>query len=637
MEARNQMTSNGQTISPEILEAVVIRFCGDSGDGMQLAGGQFTSTSAIFGNDIATFPDFPAEIRAPKGTTFGVSGFQLQFSSHEVFTPGDLVNAMFAMNPAGFKTNIDDVEIGGLVVVNEDEFTKGNLKKCGYPDDYNPLNDDMVTSQRQIVRVPMSRMTREAVSELDIGTKDADRCRNMFALGVAYWIYQRPLDATIRHLEDYYGNKKNLPKVVEANVRVLKAGYHFGETAELLAVRYQVPPAKLEPGKYRRIDGNSALALGFAAAAEKSGKGLVYASYPITPASDVLHSMARLKHLGVKTFQAEDEIAAVCAAIGASFAGDIGVTGTSGPGLCLKSEAVGLAVIYELPLVVLDVQRAGPATGMPTKTEQADLLQAMFGRSGESPAIVLAPRSPADCFDIAIEAVRLATRHMCPVIILSDASIGNGAEPWHLPNYEAIPVIRIDHPTEIPGGAEQFLAYKRDPETLARPWAIPGTAGLEHRIGGLEKAETTGAVSYDPENHERMIAARAEKIRRAQSSIPDIAVDGEQSGDALLLGWGSTYGAILTATRRLNASGVRVGCANLRHLNPMPQNLKDVLGRYERVIIPENNSGQLAMLIRAEYLVDAKSICQTQGRSFHVDELVNAVKTMLLNEKGVSR
>jgi len=630
------MTKTGQTTNPKVVEAVVIRFCGDSGDGMQLAGGQFTSTSAIFGNDIATFPDFPAEIRAPKGTTFGVSGFQLQFSSHEVFTPGDKVNAMFAMNPAGFKTNIDDVEIGGLVVVNEDEFTKGNLKKCGYTKNYNPLDDEMVTSQRQIMRIPMSRMTREAVADIEISSKDADRCRNMFALGVAYWIYQRPLDATIRHLKSYYGEKKNLPLVAEANGRVLKAGYHFGETAELLAVRYTVPPAKLKPGKYRRIDGNTALALGFATAAEKSGKGMVYASYPITPASEVLHSMARLKHLGVKTFQAEDEIAAVCAAIGASFAGDIGITGTSGPGLCLKAEAVGLAVIYELPLVVLDVQRAGPATGMPTKSEQADLLQAMFGRSGESPVIVLAPRSPSDCFDIAIEAVRLATRHMCPVIILSDATIGNGAEPWHLPDFDSIPAITIDHPTQIPDGDEKFLAYKRDPKTLARPWAIPGTAGLEHRIGGLEKAENTGEISYDPKNHERMIAARAEKVRRAQDSIPDLTIDGEQSGRALLLGWGSTYGAILTATRKLNAAGIGLGCANLRHLNPMPKNLGEVLGRFETIIIPENNTGQLAMLIRSEFLVDAKSICQTQGRSFHVDELTSEVKRLLSIKKEAS-
>ncbi|RNC81824.1 MAG: 2-oxoacid:acceptor oxidoreductase subunit alpha [Phycisphaera sp.] len=636
------MTTNGQQAArneaePRVLDAVVVRFCGDSGDGMQLAGGQFTSTSAIFGNDIATFPDFPAEIRAPKGTTFGVSGFQIQFASEEVFTPGDTVNAMFAMNPAGFKTNIDDVEIGGLVVVNEDEFTKGNLKKCGYPEGYNPLEDEMVTSQRQIVRVPMSRLTREAVAELEIGTKDADRCRNMFALGVAYWIYQRPLDATIRHLEDYYGKRKNLPAVVEANVRVLKAGYHFGETAELLAVRYAVPPAKLEPGTYRRIDGNSALALGFAAATEKAGKGLVYASYPITPASDVLHAMARLKHLGVKTFQAEDEIAAVCAAIGASFAGDIAVTGTSGPGMCLKAEAMGLGVIYELPLIVLDVQRAGPSTGMPTKSEQSDLLQAMFGRAGESPVIVLAPRSPADCFDIAIEAVRLSTKHMCPVVILSDASIANGAEPWHLPDYDAIEPIDIHHPTELDDAKEQFLAYKRNAETLARPWAIPGTPGLEHRIGGLEKAEDTGAVSYDPENHERMVELRAQKIQRAQSSIPDLEVEGAQSGQALLLGWGSTYGAILTATRRLNASGCDVGCANLRYLNPFPKNLGEVLSRYDSIIIPENNSGQLASLVRSEFLIDAKSISKIQGRTFRVDELVASVSDLLQCAKGVSR
>ena len=630
------MTTTAQS-SAQTLDAVVIRFCGDSGDGMQLAGGEFTTTSAVFGNDIATFPDFPAEIRAPRGTTFGVSGFQLQFASHEVFTPGDRVNALFAMNPAGFKTNIEDVEVGGLVIVNEDEFNEVNLRKCGYPEGYNPLNDDQINSARQIVRVPMSRMTREALADTGLGAKDVDRCRNMFALGVAYWVYQRPLDATLRHIETEYGIKKGRPEIAEANSIVLKAGYHFGETAELLAVKYVVPPAKLKPGKYRRIDGNSATALGFAAAAQKAGKQLVYASYPITPASDVLHAMARLKHLGIKTFQAEDEIAAVCAAIGASFAGDIGITGTSGPGVCLKSEAIGLAVMYELPLVVLDVQRAGPSTGMPTKTEQADLFLAMFGRAGESPCIVIAPSSPANCFDTAVEAVRLATRHMCPVIILSDASIANGAEPWLLPDYDAIEPIESHHPTEPKDASVGFMPYQRDSETLARPWALPGTPGMEHRIGSLEKSEPAGAVSYDPANHEKMVRTRAEKVQRAAKWLPPLEVEGDQSGEVLLLGWGSTHGAILTAAARLRASGLSIGCANLRYLNPMPTNLKDVLGRFEHVIVPENNTGQLAMLIRSRFLIDAVPLGKIQGRSFGVDELVAGVRTILNDRKEATK
>lgn len=618
---------------PRTLESVVIRFCGDSGDGMQLAGGEFTNTSAVFGNDIATFPDFPAEIRAPRGTTFGVSGFQLQFAAHEVFTPGDRVHALFAMNPAGFKTNFDGVEPGGLVVVNEDEFNDVNLRKCGYPEGYNPLGDESITGQRHIVRVPMSRLTREALADSGLGAKDIDRCRNMFALGVAYWIYQRPLETTLRHFEQEYGGKKGRPEIAAANAAVLKAGYHFGETAELLAERYVVPPAKLRPGKYRRIDGNSAMALGFAAAAQKAGKALVYASYPITPASDVLHALSRLKHLGIKTFQAEDEIAAVCAAIGASFAGDIGVTGTSGPGLCLKAEAIGLAVMYELPLVVLDVQRAGPSTGMPTKTEQADLFLAMFGRAGESPCIVIAPNGPANCFDTAIEAVRLAVRHMCPVIILSDATIANGAEPWLLPDYDAIAPIVIEHPASARDPAAGFMPYERDAETLARPWAVPGTPGLEHRIGSLEKSDPTGNISYDPQNHEKMVRTRAEKVQRAAQWLPELAVEGDQSGEVLLLGWGSTHGAILTAGARLRASGLTVGCANMRSLNPMPRNTGEVLRRFQHVIVPENNTGQLAMLIRSKFLVDAVPLGKIQGRTFGVDELVSGVRAILRERK----
>lgn len=610
-------------------DAVVIRFSGDSGDGMQLAGGQFTATTALFGNDIATFPDFPAEIRAPRGTTFGVSGFQLQFASTEIHTEGDRVNVLMAMNPAGLKVNLDDVEVGGIIIANEDEFTTTNLLKCGYPEGYNPLEDDEVNAHRRIIRVPMSRLTRQATADLGLGAKDADRCRNMFALGIAYWLFERSLDSTIQHLNNYYGSKKGRPEIAQANIAVLKAGYHFGETAELFPVRYQVPPAKLTPGTYRRISGNAALALGLATAASKADASLLYASYPITPASDILHALARLKHLGVTTFQAEDEIAAVCAAIGASYAGNIGVTGTSGPGLALKAEAVGLAVIYELPLVVVDVQRAGPATGMPTKTEQADLLQAMFGRAGESPVLVLAPQSPADCFAIAIEAVRLAVTHMCPAIILSDGYLGNGAEPWRLPDLDAIDPIEIKHPAKAFDPDLGFRPYIRDPDTLARAWALPGTPGLEHRIGSLEKAEGTGAVSYDPDNHDKMIHDRAEKIQRAARTIAPLEVRGPKTGDVLLLGWGGTYGAISTAGDRLRDQGLSVATASLRHLNPMPVNLPKVLASYETVIIPEINLGQLSTLIRSRYLIDAVGINVVRGRAFRVGDLVERVEAIV--------
>lgn len=609
--------------------AVVIRFCGDSGDGMQFAGGEFASTSAIFGNDIATFPDFPAEIRAPRGTTFGVSGFQLQFSSSEIHTPGDMVNVLLAMNPAGFKVNIDDVEQGGIVIANSDEFTKVNLTKCGYPEGYNPLDDQALNAKYQIFRVPMSRLTREALEGSSIGVKDMDRCRNMFALGVAYWLYQRPLEPTIERFHAYYGKTKGRPEIAEANAIVLKAGYYFAETAELFPVRYEVAPAPCEPGVYRRISGNHALVLGLATVAQKAGKEIVFAGYPITPASDILHGLARLKHLHVRTFQAEDEIAAMCAAVGASYAGQLGVTATSGPGLALKSEGLGLAVIYELPLIVIDVQRAGPSTGMPTKTEQADLLQAMYGRPGECPCIVLAPSTPADCFDIVIEAARLAIKHMTPVVILSDGYIANGAEPWKIPDIDAIDEIRIDHPTADAKQNGAFLPYTRDPETLARPWAIPGTPGLEHRIGSLEKQERTGNVSYDPANHEAMVKLRQEKVNRAADSIPPLTVRGEDSGDVLLLGWGSTFGAIATAGDRLREMGHKVSTAHLRHLMPMPSNTEQVLRRFERVIIPENNMGQLLMLIRSKFLIDAKGINHVRGRAFRVDSIVRGVLELM--------
>ncbi|UCD74331.1 MAG: 2-oxoacid:acceptor oxidoreductase subunit alpha [Phycisphaerales bacterium] len=607
-----------ETQSPD---AVSIRFCGDSGDGMQITGGQFANTTAVFGNDFATFPDFPAEIRAPKGTTFGVSGFQVQFSREEIYTPGDKVNALVAMNPAGFRMNIGDVVSGGLIIVNEDEFDKGNLAKCGYEPGYNPLDDPSILRQFKLLKVPMSRLTRESLVDSGMGAKDIDRCRNMFALGIVYWIFERPMDTTIKWFHDYFGQKKNQPEVARANEEALKAGYYFGETTELITVRYSIAPAKHPAGLYRQISGNGATALGMVAATVLTGKQLTYASYPITPATEIMHRLAHVKHFGVKTFQAEDELAAVCAAIGASFAGDLAATGTSGPGLALKSEAIGLAVMMELPLVVINVQRAGPATGMPTKTEQADLFQALWGRPGESPCIVIAPRSPADCFQIVIEAFRMAIRHMCPVIVLSDAYISNGAEPWLIPDIDNIAPIVCEHATE-PNADGEFHPYLRNSETLARPWAIPGTAGLEHRIGGLEKTEDTGDVSYDPENHDRMVRSRAEKIARASDAIPSLEVRGPKDGDVLLLGWGGTYGAITTAADSLREMGHRVSSAHLRHLNPFPKNLGEILGQFRKIIIPEINLGQLRVLIRDRFLIDAAGINQMEGRMFSVEDLI---------------
>ena len=610
-------------VDTKSLDAAAIRFCGDSGDGMQLTGGLFTNTAALFGNDIATYPDFPAEIRAPRGTTFGVSGFQVQFASTDIFTPGDAVNALVAMNPAGFKTNIMDVEPGGIVIVNEDEFNKANFKKCGYEASYDPLDDDELNRRYQIVRVPMTRLTRESLTDAGMGAKDVDRCRNMYALGIVCWLYDRPLDPTIRFLDNFFGKKKDKPEVAAANIKALKAGFFFGETAELFPVRYQVARARLKPGKYRKISGNEATALGFVTAAAKANKQLVYASYPITPASDVLHTLSRLKRYGVTTFQAEDEISAVCAAIGASFAGQLALTGTSGPGLALKGEGIGLAVMLEVPLVVINVQRAGPSTGMPTKTEQADLLMALWGRPGESPCIVVAPRSPSDCFDMAIQAFRLAVRYMCPVIYLSDGYIANGAEPWMLPDLDAIEPIRIEHPSETNNPDGTFLPYKRDPKTLARPWAIPGTEGLEHRLGGLEKEAETGNVSYDPENHEQMVRTRAAKVLKAADIIPPLEVRGPDSGDALLLGWGGTYGTITTAGDELRDAGYSVSTAHLRYLNPFPKNLPDVLGRFKTIIVPEINLGQLLKIIRANFLVDAVGINEMRGKMFRIADLVD--------------
>lgn len=616
-----------QTIEnqPTTLDSVVIRFCGDSGDGMQLTGGQFTDTSALFGNDFATFPDFPAEIRAPKGTTFGVSGFQVHFSSESIFTPGDRVNAMIAMNPAGFKVNIEDVEPGGIVIVNEDEFTKGNLAKCGYIDGYNPLEDEEILNKYALVRVPMSRLTKESLADSGMGAKDINRCRNMFALGIVYWLYERPLDTTKEYLTKKFGEKKGLPEVAMINIRALEAGYYFGETAEVFPSRYRVPKAKQEKGTYRQISGNEATVLGLVTAAQKASKPIVYASYPITPASGVIHGLAHLKRFGIKTIQSEDEIAAICTAIGASFAGDIGVTGTSGPGLALKGEAMGLALMLELPLVIVNVQRAGPATGLPTKTEQADLLQAMYGRHCESPVIVVAPRSPSDCFNMAVEAVRLAIEFMCPVIYLSDGYIANGAEPWKVPNVADIPNIEIIHPTLDDLDGKEFLPYARDPETLKRPWAIPGTPGLEHRVGSLEKDAETGNVSYDADNHDMMVRLRAQKVANAAKSIPLLEVDGDPSGDVLVLGWGGTYGSITTAIQQVRANGHTVSSAHLQYLNPFPSNTEEVLRSFKKIVIPEINLGQLSMMIRSKYLIDTIGINIVKGKPFRVETLVERI------------
>ncbi len=625
----NPKTPTSQRPETKPLDSVVIRFCGDSGDGMQLTGGQFTAASAIFGNDIATFPDFPAEIRAPRGTTYGVSGFQVRFASTDIYTPGDRVNALVAMNPAGFKTNIGDVEPGGIVIVNEDEFDKVNFRKCGYEEGYNPLEDDELNRRYQIYKIPMSRLTRESLADSGVGAKEMDRCRNMYALGLVYWLYERPIDTTVQFLNQYFGAQKNRPEIAEINTKALKAGYYFGETAELFPARYHVSPAKLEPGKYRQISGNEATVLGFVTAARKAGKTLLYASYPITPASDIIHGLSRLKQYGVKTFQAEDEISAVCAAIGASFAGDFGLCGTSGPGLALKSEGIGLAVMLELPLVVIDVQRAGPATGMPTKTEQADLLQAMYGRPSESPCVIVAPRSPSDCFNMAIEAFRMAVHCMCPVLFLTDGYIANGAEPWRLPDLDSIPPIDVVHPTEPNGPDGRFLPYQRDPQTLARPWAVPGTPGLEHRVGGLEKQDLTGNVSYDPDNHEHMVRTREAKVQKATAIIPDLEVRGPESGDLLLLGWGGTYGAITTAGDQLRDQGRSVSTAHLRYLNPFPANLQDVLGRFKTIVIPEINLGQLRALIRAKFLIDVIGINEVRGKMFLVESLVHKTLEIL--------
>ena len=595
----------------EVLDRAVIRFCGDSGDGMQITGSQFTNTAALYGNDLATFPDYPAEIRAPAGTLPGVSGFQLQFSSSEVYTPGDSVDALVAMNPAALKMNLHDLRLNGILIVNKDSFTDGDLRKAQMTS--NPLEDQSLNGYR-VFPVELERLTRAGLQDLGLDAKSMDRCKNFFALGMCYWLYNRPMEQTYRWLD---GKFKAKPLLAEANKRAMKAGYSYCEATEAFQISYEIPPAKLSPGIYRNLSGNQALALGFVVAAQKAGLTLFQGSYPITPASDILHELSAYKNFGVMTFQAEDEIAAVTSSIGAAYAGALAITTTSGPGMALKTEAMGLAVAVELPLVVCDIQRGGPSTGLPTKTEQADLLQALFGRNSEAPIPVLAASTPGDCFWIALEASRIALKYMIPVIVLSDGYLANGAEPWRIPEVSEIPEIPVKFVTDPEG----YLPYRRDPVTLARPWAIPGTKGLEHRLDGLEKQETTGNVNYEPLNHEKMVRMRAAKVEAIAQDVPDAEIAGDENGDLLIVSWGSTYGAITAAVKAQRILGRRVGHVHLRYLNPLPRNLGEILKRFERVLVPEMNMGQLLWVLRAKYLVDAEGFNKIQGRPFKQAEI----------------
>ena len=604
------------------LERVTIRFAGDSGDGMQLTGSQFTRTSAVYGNDIATLPDFPAEIRAPAGSLPGVSGFQISFSSSDIHTPGDQPDVLVAMNPAALRANLGDVPPGGAIVLNEDAFTKQNLAKAGYVE--SPLEDGSLNDYN-VFEIPVSKLNARALEGLDMSTKQVDLTKNFFALGLMFWLYERSMEPTIKWIEKKFAAR---PVIAEANQRALKAGYAFGETTEIFHTRNRVKPAKLPPGTYRNITGNEAAALGFVAATKLAKRELFYGSYPITPASEILHQLSTYKHFGVRTFQAEDEIAAIGSAIGASFGGALALTASSGPGIALKGEAMGLAVMVELPLVVINVQRAGPSTGMPTKTEQSDLLQAMYGRNGDAPMPVIAPATPAECFDMAIEACRLALKYMTPVAYLSDAFLATGSEPWRIPEPADLPDISVPNHTD----AATFQPYERDPDTLSRPWAIPGSPGMEHRIGGLESADVSGTVSYDPDNHQRMTDLRARKVAGIADDIPELEVYGPESGDLLILGWGSTYGSLRTAAERLQRAGASVAHAHLRYLNPLPRNTGEVLASYRRVLIPEINTGQLRLLIRGRFLVDAVGLNRVRGKPFPVPEVMKAARLLLDEE-----
>jgi 2-oxoglutarate/2-oxoacid ferredoxin oxidoreductase subunit alpha len=614
------------------LDRVIIRFAGDSGDGMQLAGDRFTQETATFGNDLSTLPNFPAEIRAPAGTLPGVSSFQLHFADHDILTPGDAPDVLVAMNPAALKANLDDLPRGADIIANTDEFTKRNLSKVGYAE--SPLEDGSLAAY-QLHALPLTSMTVKALEGYEITRKDAERAKNMFALGLLSWLYNRPTSGTMKFLKSKFAAK---PEIMKANVAAFQAGWNYGETTEDFSVQYEVKPATLRPGTYRNITGNNALAYGLVAASRRSGLPLFLGSYPITPASDILHELSKLKRFGVRTFQAEDEISGVGAALGAAFGGSLGVTTTSGPGMCLKAETVGLAASVELPLIICDIQRAGPSTGMPTKTEQADLLMALYGRNGESPAAVIAPATPADCFDTAIEAVRIAVKYRTPVIILSDGYLANGSEPWRVPSVDGLAKLRdefsfaIPNDNQGPDGATGFMPFQRDPQTLARPWAIPGTPGMEHRIGGIEKADGSGTISYDPDNHDRMVRLRQAKIDGIAADIAPLEVD-DPDGNArvLVLGWGSTYGSIGAAARRVRLDGGAVAQGHLRHLSPFPANLGDVLRAYDKVLVPEINLGQLALLLRGRYLVDVISYNRVRGLPFRAAELAGVIQDVIAN------
>lgn len=606
--------------TPESKEAVIIKFAGDSGDGMQLTGSQFTTNVVIAGSDIATFPDFPAEIRAPQGTLAGVSGFQIHFGSREVHTPGDEYDVLVAMNSAALKVNLGRLRKEGTIIADTSGFDSKNLRLAGY--EANPLEDGTLENFR-LFEIDVTKLTRECIENLPLGTKEKDRSKNMFVLGFLYWMYNRTLESTIGFLNQKFSSK---PDILEANIRVLKAGYNFGDTSETFTSRYNVTAAKQQPGTYRNVMGNQGTCLGLVAASQKSGIPIFYGSYPITPASDILHQLARYKNMGVKTFQAEDEIAAVCAAIGASFGGSLGVTGTSGPGVALKAEAMGLAMMLELPMVVINVQRGGPSTGLPTKTEQSDLLQAMFGRNGESPIPIVAAKSPSDCFETAFEACRIALKHMTPVVLLSDGYIANGSEPWKFPKASELPEISVEFAKS--NGDEKYMPYARD-ENLVRSWAIPGTKGLEHRMGGLEKQDVTGNVSYDPENHELMVKIREEKVEKIAETIPEQGIEvGPEKGKLLVLGWGSTYGVIKSTVLQLLDEGYEVAHAHLRYIKPFPKNLGELLNKYDKVLIPEINNGQLIRLIRDKYLVPAEGFNRIKGMPIAKSELIEKVREM---------
>src|ERR1700756_4969889 len=603
----------------EVIDQAVIRFAGDSGDGMQITGSQFSNPVALYGNDIPTFPDYPAEIRAPAGTVPGVSGFQLNFSSGEVYTPGDSVDVLVAMNPAALKVNLADLKANGILIVNSDSFEEADLRKAHVTS--NPLEDNTLDKFR-VFPVGLQRLTRAALQHLGLDAKSMDRCKNFFALGMCYWLYNRSMDPTVRWIDDKFSKK---PLLSEANKLALRAGYSYCEATEAFQISYEIPPAQLTPGTYRNLSGNQALAIGFVTAAQKAGLRLYLGSYPITPASDILHELSKYKNFGVLTFQAEDEIAAITSSIGAAYSGALAITTTSGPGMALKTEAIGLAVMTEMPLVICDIQRGGPSTGLPTKTEQADLLQALFGRNSEAPIPVLAAATPADCFWIAVEAARIALKYMIPVIILSDGYLANGAEPWRIPAVDEVPGIQVKFATDPVG----FLPYKRDPQTLARPWALPGTPGLEHRIGGLEKQDGTGNVNYEPLNHENMVRIRAAKVAAVAQDIPNVLPAGDPSGDLLVVSWGSTAGSITAAVRAARARGARIGHLHLRYLNPLPTNVGEILKRYKKVLVPELNMGQLLWVLRAKFLVDAVGLNKIQGRPFKQAELEQKFDEML--------